>query len=60
MFPHVQAQVLTLWQGFHREDAGLSSALHIRRRVVLTCPDTGDVNFGHPVKVVSARLLHIN
>ena len=55
MLPHVQAQVLTLWQGFHREDAGLSSVLHIRRHVVLTCPDTG-----HPVKVVSARLLHIN
>lgn len=37
----------------------MSSAVgHIKRHMMLICPVSGDVNFDHLVKVVSAKFLH--
>lgn len=46
-----------LWQEHYRYD-GVSFSMHpVKRHMALVCSTTGDVNFDHLVKAVSARFL---
>ena len=51
---------MQFWQEYQRSEAVFFSVNPIRRHIVSLCLLSGDDNFDHLVKVVSARFLHDN
>ena len=58
MFPHDYIQVMYFCQEYHRSDVVSLSMYRVRRHMMLFCPNTNDVNFGHVVNVTCASILH--
>lgn len=47
------SQLAHFWKDYYIYD--VSSEYHIKRQIMSLCPITGDINFDHLAKVVSAR-----
>ena len=60
MLPHRQTPVRRLGSSYLSDDAMLLASHFIRWYTVSICPNTGEVNSEHVIKVVSASFHTIN